>query len=294
MQYRRRHHHLLRATITRRHFATKYTAKITSTSATGRSVTAEVTSPQPIPSDTRGYPIPRRHIICEATQLVQSRTSTSSLSDFFSALSPPLAPSEASEILKSLNCPRLAYNFFNFCPSFSPKFRHNAFTYNRLILIISKSILPDRFDLVRTLLADMERSNIRGNISTVNILIGFFGGSDDLKTCIGLVKKWDLKMNCFTYKCLLQAYLRSRDVHVALRVYSEMKTKGYKLDIFGYNMLLDALAKNEKVFSFLVLEFSLLSNYNFCDKLCGFLQLLMILVFVQIICSLCVCLCFGM
>lgn len=69
---------------------------------------------------------------------------------------------------------------------------------------------------------------------------------------MGLVKKWGLKMNCYTYKCLLQAYLRSRDAHEAFRVYGEMRAKGYKLDIFGYNMLLDALAKNEKYFDRLI------------------------------------------
>lgn len=248
---RYRNHNILRATITRRHYATKYIAKVTSASPTGRSITAEVTPPEPIPSDTRGYLLPRRHVICKATHLLlQSRPSTSSLSDYFSSLSPPLTPSEASEILKSLNCPRLAYNFFHFCPSLSPAFHHDAFTYNRLILILSRSNLPDRFDLVRSLLTDVEKSITRGTISTINILIGFFGGSDDLKRCIGLVKKWDLKMNCYTYKCLLQAYLRSRDVHEAFKVYGDMRTKGYKLDIFGYNMLLDGLAKNEKVFSF--------------------------------------------
>ncbi|XP_044479451.1 pentatricopeptide repeat-containing protein At1g51965, mitochondrial-like [Mangifera indica] len=242
-----RYHFFLPATITRRHFATKYIAKITSASPTGRSLTAEVTTPQPIPYDFRGYPILRHLVICKATRLIKARTATSSLSDYFSSLSPPLTSAEASEILKSLNCPRLASNFFRFCPSLSPNFHHDAFTYSRLILILSKSTLPDRFDIVRALLGDMERSKIRGNISTVNILIGFFGNSDDLKNCIGLVKKWDLKMNCYTYKCLLQAYLRSRDVHEAFRVYSEMRKKGYQLDIFAYNMLLDALAKNEKV-----------------------------------------------
>lgn len=95
----------------------------------------------------------------------------------------------------------------------------------------------------------MERSNIRGTISTVNILIGFFGRSDDLQKCMELVKKWDLRMNCYTYKCLLQAYLRSLDVDEGFRVYNEIRKKGYKLDIIGYNMLLDALAKNEKVLS---------------------------------------------
>lgn len=56
-------------------------------------------------------------------------------------------------------------------------------------------------------------------------------------------------MNAYTYKCLVQAYLRSRDSGKAFWVYAEMKKKGYKLDVFAYNMLLNALAKDEKVCS---------------------------------------------
>ncbi|MCI52541.1 pentatricopeptide repeat-containing protein mitochondrial-like, partial [Trifolium medium] len=58
----------------RRHFATKYTAKITSTSPTGRSLAAEVTPPPPLPSDIRGYSLPRRDLICKATQILLSAT----------------------------------------------------------------------------------------------------------------------------------------------------------------------------------------------------------------------------
>lgn len=71
--------------------------------------------------------------------------------------------------------------------------------------------------------------------------------------CLGLVKRWELKMNSFTYKCLLQAYLRSRDSSKAFDVYCEIRRGGHKLDVFAYNMLLDALAKDEKV---LTSEFS--------------------------------------
>lgn len=81
----------------------------------------------------------------------------------------------------------------------------------------------------------------------VNILIGLFGRSEDLERCLGLVEKWELKMNSYTYKCLLQAYLRSRDSSNAFHTYLEMRRRGYNLDIFAYNMLLDALAKDEKV-----------------------------------------------
>lgn len=88
---------------------------------------------------------------------------------------------------------------------------------------------------------------MRGNISTINILIGIFGGGEDLSRCLRLVKQWELKMNRYTYKCLLQAHLRSCDSSKGFEVYQEMRMKGYQPDIFAYNMLLDALAKDKKV-----------------------------------------------
>ena len=258
-------HHLPTTVVTstRRHYATKYTAKVTSTSPTGRSLSAEVTPlpSSPYPTDTRGYPIPRRHVICKATQILlnnhnQSHPSTSSsssspfldLSDYLHSLSLPLTPTEASEILKSLNHPSLALSFFRFCPSISPNFQHDSLTYTRLFLILSKSpFVPNRAHLVRSILSEMERFDTRGTISTVNILIGFFGNSEDLDLCISLIGKWKLSMNPYTYKCLLQAYLRSYDSGKAFGVYNEMCWRGHTLDIFAYNMLLDALAKDQKV-----------------------------------------------
>lgn len=235
----------------RRRYATKYVAKVTSSSPSGRSLSAEVSLPNPLPSDVRGYALPRRHLICRATNLLlrhgTSSDPFSDLSDYLSSLSLSLTPDEASEILKSLNCPRLAVDFFHFVPSVCPSSHHDPFLYNRIILILSKSNLPDRFDRVRSILDQMVKSNVRGNISTVNILIGFLGNTEDLEMCLGLVKKWELKMNSFTYKCLLQAYLRSRDSSKAFHVYCEIRRGGHKLDVFAYNMLLDALAKDDKV-----------------------------------------------
>lgn len=254
----------------RRHFATKYTAKITSTTATGRSLAAEVTVPPPLPSDPRGYLLPRRDLICKATQILLSPPSPSTtlsdpfsdLSDYLSSLSLSLTPLEASEILKALKHPSLALRFFQFCPSLNPSFRHESFTYNRLFLILSKSTNPARFDQARSLLHDMDRRAVRGSISTVNILVGFFGAGEDLERCVSLVKKWDLRLNAYTYKCLLQAYLRALDSSTAFRVYLDMIRHGYRLDIFGYNMLLDALAKDEKVCCCNVLPF--LSEFFYC------------------------------
>lgn len=239
----------------RRHYATKYTANITSTSPTGRSLSAEVKPPPPLPTDTRGYALPRRELICKVTHIILHQSSSTKsddafyeLSDYLTSLSISLTPFEASEILKSLNNPQLALQFFRFCSSLSPDFRHDSCTYTRLLLILSKSMSPKRLDLVRSILSELEEClKMRGNISMINILIGLFGHSEDLERCLGLLKKWDLKMNSYTYKCLLQAYLRSYDSSKAFDTYSEMRRRGYKLDIFSYNMLLDALGKNEKV-----------------------------------------------
>ena len=118
-----------------------------------------------------------------------------------------------------------------------------------MLLILSKSSSEDRFGCVRQIVDEMERSGVRGAISTVNILIGMFGGAEELERCLGLVRKWELRMNGYTYKCLLQAYFRCKDSERALHVYGEMKGRGYVLDIFAYNMLLDSLAKDQKVHS---------------------------------------------
>ncbi|KAL6137547.1 hypothetical protein ACLB2K_062839 [Fragaria x ananassa] len=251
----RRHLRLILTIPTRRHYATKYTAKVTSTSPTGRTLSVEVTPPPPLPTDIRGYTLPRRDLVCKATQIIlhQSRSATSDpfldLADYLSSLSVSLTPAEASEILKSLNDADLALKFFRFCPSLSPKFQHDAFTCNRILLILSKSAAPARFYLARSTVSDMHRSNIRGNTSTVNLLIGLFGSSDDLETTMELVKKWSLKMNSYTYKCLVQAFLRSYDTAKAFLCYMELRRHYYKLDIYCYNMLLHALAlaKDEKV-----------------------------------------------
>ncbi|CAD5315282.1 unnamed protein product [Arabidopsis thaliana] len=257
----------------RRHYATKYVAKVTSSSPSGRSLSAEVSLPNPLPADVRGYPLPRRHLICRATNLITGASNLSDafsdLSDYLSSLSLSLTPDEASEILKSLNSPLLAVEFFKLVPSLCPYSQNDPFLYNRIILILSRSNLPDRFDRVRSILDSMVKSNVHGNISTVNILIGFFGNTEDLQMCLRLVKKWDLKMNSFTYKCLLQAYLRSRDYSKAFDVYCEIRRGGHKLDIFAYNMLLDALAKDEKPFVRLIRLVKTMGRIGKCDEAVG-------------------------
>ncbi|CAN8288246.1 unnamed protein product [Cochlearia groenlandica] len=235
----------------RRRYATNYVAKVTSSSPSGRSLSAEISLTNPLPTDTRGHTLPRRHLICLATNLILRHGGAadpfSDLSDYLSSLSLTLTSEEASEILKSLNSPRLAVGFFRFLPSIISN--NDPFLYNRIFLILSKSNLEERFDLVRTILDSMVRSKVSGNISTVNILIGFFGDDEDLGMCLSLLEKWDLKMNSYTYKCLLQAYLRSRgDSSKAYDVYCEIRRgRDSKLDVFAYNMLLDALAKDDKI-----------------------------------------------
>ncbi|CAA0814676.1 Pentatricopeptide repeat-containing protein -mitochondrial [Striga hermonthica] len=235
-------------------YATKYTGKVVTTTNRGRRTTIEVSVASPAPSDARGYPLPRRELICRVARILQSESSSASSPDPFLDLSELLqtlgvtpTPAEVSEILKSLKSPTLALELFHFCSASVPNFRHDAFTYNRILLILSKSYLPDRVDKMKEVIDRMEKSGTSGNISTVNILIGAFDGVDGLETCLNLVKKWELQLTCYTYKCLLQAYLRAYDLNRALQVYRVMSRKGYKLDSFGYNMLLHALAKDEQV-----------------------------------------------
>lgn len=238
----------------RRGYATKYTGKVVTSTNKGRFSAIEVSvAPPTLVSDVRGYPLPRRELIVEATKLLQSKSAASSpdpfldLSEYLQALNVPPTTSEVSEILKALKSPTLALEFFHFCRSHIPNFRHDAFTYNRILLILSKSSLPDRIEKMEEIVDLMEKLRTIGNISTVNILIGAFNSVDGLDKCLELLKKWDLQLTCYTYKCLLQAYLRANDLNRALQIYGKIRRKGYILDSFAYNMLLDALAKDQKV-----------------------------------------------
>ncbi|XP_010259875.1 PREDICTED: pentatricopeptide repeat-containing protein At1g51965, mitochondrial [Nelumbo nucifera] len=253
--YHHRHNHLqlqLVYSISKRRFATKYSGRVVGEAQNGRAFAIEVETPN-ILRDVRGYALPRRDLICRISKILQSPSSDPflELSDYLQTLGLSLTPSEASEVLKALRTPRKALDFFRFCASSVPGFRHDCFTFNRILTILSKSSAPDALDMVRRIVDEMERSGVRGSISTVNILIGIFGsgteGVGELERCLGLVKKWDLRFNCYTYKCLLQAYLRSNQCARAFEVYVEMRRRGYILDIFAYNMLLDFLAKDEKV-----------------------------------------------
>lgn len=129
----------------RRGYATKYSGRVVTSADNGRSFAVEVDSPN-LQTDTRGYSLPRRDLICKITKIIHSSSSSSSdpfldLTDYLQTLALTLTPAEASEVLKSIKSPRLALDFFRFCPSNIPKFRHDAFTYNRILLILSRSVM---------------------------------------------------------------------------------------------------------------------------------------------------------
>ncbi|XP_042480111.1 pentatricopeptide repeat-containing protein At1g51965, mitochondrial [Macadamia integrifolia] len=240
--------------VSKRRFATKYGGRVVSEAQNGRAVAVKVEAPEDLLKDVRGYTLPRHYLICKVSRILQSPVSSDpffELSEYLNTLDLTITTSEASEILKALNSPCKAIEFFRFCSSSIPGFRHDCFTYNRVLTILAKSSAPDSIQLVRGIVDEMEQSGLRGSISTVNILIGIFGSSIEwtmeLEKCLGFVKKWDLRFNSYTYKCLLQAYLRFNDSSRASEVYTQIRRRGYKLDIFAYNMLLDALAKDEKV-----------------------------------------------
>ncbi|RRT76992.1 hypothetical protein BHM03_00039535 [Ensete ventricosum] len=230
-----------------RAFATTYSGRVVRVDSSGRALAVEVDRPE-LPRDARGHALPRRDLICRAAGILRSTSLFAAplldLADYLQTLTLTLTPAEVSEILKAIRDPDRALEFFRFAASL-PGFQHDCFTYNRILSILARSGAVDG-DTVRQIVDEMERDGVKGSISTINILIGILGVGE-LDRCLELVKKWGLKFNGYTYKCLMQAYLRYRVVDRAFRVYEEMKRKGYKLDIFAYNMLVDALTKAEKV-----------------------------------------------
>ncbi|KAM3227390.1 hypothetical protein ACQJBY_059280 [Aegilops geniculata] len=232
-----------------RRLGTTYSGRIAAAtpSPSGPSITVTVSpTPPPTPLDPSGYPLPRRHLICAAAGILRfpaSPTPLVDLADYLRDRRLTLTASEASEIVKALSPdPALALAFFRFAPASLPGFRHDAFSYNRILALLFRT-RADPSEALR-IVSEMERDGVAGNISTVNLLVGMGGGGVEVTKCLELAMKWGLRLNGYTYKCILQAHLRSREVSKGFEVYEEMRRKGYRLDIFAYNMLLDALAKS--------------------------------------------------
>ncbi|CAN6278021.1 unnamed protein product [Urochloa humidicola] len=228
-----------------RRLATTYAGRIAAATASpsGPSFTVTVTPKEPPTQvDPRGFTPPRRHLVCAVARILRSPTSPSpllDLADYLGSLRLTLTSDEASEVVKALGPDTdLALGFFRFAATSIPGFRHDAFSYNRVLNLLHRT-RADPAEAVR-LVAEMERDGVAGNISTVNILVGM---GVEVGRCLEMARRWGLRMNGYTYKCVVQAHLRSREVWKGFEVYEKMRKKGYKLDIFAYNMLLDALAK---------------------------------------------------
>ncbi|KAF8642495.1 hypothetical protein HU200_067170 [Digitaria exilis] len=229
-----------------RRLATTYSGRIAAATASpsGPSLTVTVSpTPPPTPIDARGFPLPRRHLVCAVARILRSPASPSpllDLADYLASLRVTLTTVEASEVIKALAPDTaLALGFFRFAATSLPGFRHDAFSYNRILSLLFRSSRDDPAVAAR-LVAEMDRDGVYGNISTVNLLVGM---GVEVGRCLELAKKWGLRLNGYTYKCIVQAHLRSREVCKGFEMYEKMRRKGYKLDIFAYNMLLHALAK---------------------------------------------------
>ncbi|KAK3154107.1 hypothetical protein QOZ80_2BG0186160 [Eleusine coracana subsp. coracana] len=187
-----------------RRLTTTYSGRIAAAtpSPSGPSLTVTVNPAQsPTPVDPRGYPLPRRHLVCAAARILRSPASPSpllDLADYLSSHRLTLTAGEASEVVKALSPdPALALAFFRFAGASLPGFRHDAFSYNRILALL-------------------------------------FRNRADPSKAMRSSRRWSAT-----------AWLATspREVWKGFDVYEEMRRKGYRLDIFAYNMLLDALAK---------------------------------------------------
>ncbi|KAG8091491.1 hypothetical protein GUJ93_ZPchr0012g19769 [Zizania palustris] len=152
------------------------------------------------------------------------------------------AEAEASEVVKALyREPGLALAFFRLAADSLPGFCRDAFSYNRILALLFRT-KADPAEALR-LVMEMEQDGVADNISTINLLVGMGGGGVEVARCLDMANKWGLRLGGYTYKCIVHAHLRSREMSKGFEVYDEMRRKSYTLDMFAYNMLLDALAR---------------------------------------------------
>ncbi|KAG6487154.1 hypothetical protein ZIOFF_055737 [Zingiber officinale] len=251
-----------------RSFSTRYSGRIVRADSSGGALAVEVDPPN-LPRDVRGHPLPRRDLVCRAARILRSASPVADplldLTDYFQTLNIIPTTSEVSEILKSVRGPDRALEFFRFAASL-PGFRHDCFTYNRILSILGRA--GEKYDQsIREILDEMDRDGVRGNISTVNILISIVGGGE-INRCSELVKKMEfdvywihlqvldagLYMKCchskpdaYTYTILIRMLGRLGKTDEFISLFEEMIVKGCTLNIIVYNTMLEALAKNHMV-----------------------------------------------
>ncbi|XLS89296.1 hypothetical protein HN51_065304 [Arachis hypogaea] len=180
-----------------------YTAKITSTSPTGRSLVAEVTPPRPLPSDPRGYLLPRRYLICKATQILLSH-----------------------------------YN--NRIPNPS---RRNLFTYNILISSFGRSGEVDiAVKLFEELESSNCKPDVVTYNSLINCL-GKNGDVDEAHMRFREMQEKGLNPDVVTYSTLIECFGKTDKVDMACKLFDEMLAVGCYPNLVTYNILLDCLER---------------------------------------------------
>ncbi|CAN6463567.1 unnamed protein product [Victoria cruziana] len=118
-----------------------------------------------------------------------------------------------------------------------PEFRHTAGTYNSMIHIAGE----DRdFDMVKDLLGRMDAESVKADVNTWNIVVSHYGKAGLLGEALLAFEKmrYSLEADEATYSSLVRALCEGKKIELAVEFYREMASKGMKLDVYVYRLLM--------------------------------------------------------
>eukprot|EP00252_Welwitschia_mirabilis_P014256 TRINITY_DN31360_c0_g1_i1.p1 TRINITY_DN31360_c0_g1~~TRINITY_DN31360_c0_g1_i1.p1 ORF type:complete len:928 (-),score=158.91 TRINITY_DN31360_c0_g1_i1:123-2906(-) len=158
-------------------------------------------------------------------------------------LNAPLNVYQVNQILKLQQNPFVALNFFNWSKK-QEGFKHDEHSYTTMIGILGNA---RRFDIIDSILDEMERNGCKPTVVTYNRLIHCYGRANYLTKALDVFHEMQaagIKPDRTTYGTLINIHAKAGFLHVAMQMYSEMQEAGLSPDSFVYTVMINCLGKS--------------------------------------------------
>ncbi|CAA7026790.1 unnamed protein product [Microthlaspi erraticum] len=171
-----------------------------------------------------------------------------SMEDRLEKLRFPFEPEIVEKVLKRcFKVPHLALRFFNWVKD-KDGFSHTVGVYNTMLSIAGEASRD--LDLVDELVKEMERNACDKDIRTWTILISVYGKAKKIGKGLLVfekMRKSGFAPDAAAYNIMIRSLCIAGRGDLALEFYKEMIEKGITFGLRTYKMLLDCIARSEKV-----------------------------------------------
>ncbi|XP_057848946.2 pentatricopeptide repeat-containing protein At1g18900 [Cryptomeria japonica] len=149
---------------------------------------------------------------------------------------------QVNQVLKQQQEPGLALNFFNWAKG-QAGFKHDEHSYTTMIGILGRA---RRFDVINTLLDEMQKEGCEPTVVTYNRLIHCYGRANYLGEALDIFHKMQeagCRPDKVTYCTLIDIHAKAGFLNVAMEMYRKMQQAGLTPDTFTYSVIINCLGK---------------------------------------------------